>query len=279
MTTFGQLRFIPSADIGDLGPHEGQAVLYLWRWYFSALGSSPWLVLVAATVGLKVNRDRRVLLILMPLAIVNLLYLSFKKVWGMTSSSAVQFDVLFQSLAIGLSLLWLVAPALKGRGFVRVAIAFGSVMAVAGLCILSYGTTSSEETAIFLGVLAFLGGVLILAPTVAARLCGGRYRPVGFMLWMGLWTVVGGVVAIVGSTAFVFLAFSSGPSLSELLGVILMAMMAGAIFGLCLYTLYLPYMVLGFVSPFFRVRLQACLNLNPPGERGGEESLASTNPV
>lgn len=279
MTTFGQLRIVPSADIGQVGPNEGQALLYPWPRYYSAPAWVFWLVPIAAMVGLKANRNARALLILIPLAVVNLLYTLFMRLSGTSSSSASQFDLLFQSLAMGVTLLWLLAPALGRRGLFRIVAAFLLIMAVAGLAVFSYGTRSSEETAIFLAVLAFLSSVLILAPAAAAHMCRARYRPVGFMLWLGLWTVIGGLVAILGSMAFVFLVFSSGPGLSELLVVILMTMVVGAIFGVCLYMLYLPYMALGFASPFFRARFQACLNLNPPGDSGGDEALASAHSV
>ena len=273
MTTFGELRIVPSANLGDVGPREGEASLYEWRWYYSALGSLPWLVLVAAIVGLKANRSPRILLILMPLAVVNLLYLLLTKLSGMTSSSAMQFDLLFQSLVIGVTLLWLVAPALGRRGVVRVVVAFVLLVAVTGVSIVSYGTMSSEETTMFLALLSLLGGVVVLAPVATTRLCRGRYRPVPFMLWLGVWMTIGGVVAVLGAFALLISLLGSGPSASEIPRVILQAMLAGSILGLCLYVLSLPYLLLGFASPFFRTRLQACLNLdrpNPPTADEGE---------
>lgn len=36
--------------------------------------------------------------------------------------------------------------------------------------------------------------------------------------------------------------------------------------GLCLYVLILPFVILGFASPFFRKRLCGCLNLKTPAD-------------
>ena len=253
-----------------MGPHEGQASLYEWQWHYSAPGLIVWLVLIAAAVGLRANRNYRILLILIPLAVVNLLYHLLKKLSGMTSSSTIQFDVLFQSLAVGVTLLWLVVPALGQRGAIRMAVAFVLLMAVAGLTVFSYGTASSEETTLFLVVLGLLGGLLVLAPSAATRLCRRLYRPVGFMLWLAVWMIVGGVVAMLAALAVLISVLSSGPSASEIPEVILQTMVVGSIFGLCLYALYLPYMLLGFASSFFRTRLQACLSLQQPDAPEGE---------
>jgi hypothetical protein len=253
-----------------VGPHKGQALLYEWQWHYSAPGLIVWLVLIAAVVGLRANRNCRVLLILVPLAVVNLLYLLLKKLSGMTSSSAAQFDVVFQAAAIGVTLLWLVAPVLGRQGIHRIVVAFVLLMAVAGLSVFSYGTVSSEETAIFLVFLGSLGGLLVLAPAAATRLCRRLYRPVGFMLWLAVWMIVGGVVATLGAFAILLSVLSSGPPASEIPEVILQIMTVGSILGLCLYVLYLPYMLLGFASPFFRTRLQACLSLEQPDGSEGE---------
>ena len=222
------------------------------------------MVLIVVAVVLRANRDRRILLILVPLVIVNGLYMLIKNLPGMTSSSEVQFDMLFQSLAAGVTLLWLAAPALGRRGAIRVVAAFGLAVAVAALAVYSYGARSSEDAALFLILLAGLGGVLVFAPAVSTRLCKGIYRPVRFMLWLGLWMVLGGALVTAGFAAVVTLAFSSGMSALEFLTAVLMSTLVGVIFGGCLYTLYLPYMLLGFVSPFFRSRLQTCLNLHRP---------------
>ncbi len=236
-----------------------------------------WLALIAAVVAPRSNRNYRTLLILIPLALVAILYLSLRRASGMSSSSATQFDLLFWPLAVGVTLLWLTAPALGQRGVVRMAVAFVLLMAVAGLGVFSYGTASSQETTVLLVLLCVLGGVLVLAPVAAARLCGSHYRPVPFMLWLAVWTIVGGVAAMLLAFAVLLSVLSSGPSASEIPEVMVQTLVAGAIIGLCLYALNVPYLLLGFASPFFRARLQVCLNLRPAGDNESKASLVPAN--
>jgi hypothetical protein len=75
---------------------------------------------------------------------------------------------------------------------------------------------------------------------------------------------LGGALAAAGFAIVVLLVFSSGMSTSQTYEALVISVVVGAILGLCLYVLYLPYMLLGFVSPFFRSRLQTCLNLHRP---------------
>ena len=77
---------------------------------------------------------------------------------------------------------------------------------------------------------------------------------------------------------------SSGPG-PDILEAILMLTLVGLIFGLCLYVINLPFMILVFYSPFFRERFCACLRLksmpstvanpatNPPTEEEIQDSM------
>ncbi len=224
------------------------------------------MVLVIALIGFRANHNRQVLLVLIPLIIVNLLYLAFKKISGMISSSAVQFDVIFHSMAVGLTLLWLIVPLLKGRGLVRFVVAFAVIIAIAYLCVFTYGTASSQDTTVSLVFLTGMGVMLILMPIISRGLCRGLYRPLRFMLWLGLWTIIGGVLAVEATLAVLLIILPSGPDASYLLEVVLMALLLGAVMGLCLYALHLPYMILGFLNPFFRHRFQTCLSLKTPND-------------
>lgn len=254
------MKIVPSADIGELGPKEGTAVVYNWRWYYSAPGLLLWLVLILVLVLPKSNHNRRALLIFVPLVFVNLLWLLFKKLSGMSSSDAQQFDILFQSMAIGIAVLWLIAPKFGGsNGFVRFCMSVGILAVVAGLGTLSYYTGFSGETAVCLVLLVFMSIVLLLALTVAGWLCKRRYLPVRYMLWLGLCTLFGSVAALLGF--FIVLTLFIFPSQVKLVSMFFEVVVVGLAFGACLYVLNLPYMILAFYSPFFRERFFACLNL------------------
>jgi hypothetical protein len=242
-----------------MGPQQGEAASFDWKWYYSAAGSLIWLALILALVVPKANCDLRILLILAPLVIVNLLWLAFKKLSGMPFSSASQFDTVFHSMAVGIAGLWLIANYFHGfGGFVRFLISLGILVAVACLGVLSYSFELPEETALFLALLVFMALTMLTAMTVSQRLCRGKYRPVCFMLWLALWTLLVSSVAMFGFIVVGSIITSSKPDLSE---GIMIVVQGGLTFGLCLYVLNLPFMILGFAHPFFRERFCACLGL------------------
>ncbi len=162
-------------------------------------------------------------------------------------------------MTVGITVLWLVVNYFKNfGGFVRFLLSFVTVVIVAGLGTLSYSTEFSNETAIFLTFFAFLAIAMLVAITAAGKLCYWKYRPLRFMLWMALWTILCSVITTFGLFFVGTYIMSSGskPDISEM---ILSVSMIGLIFGLCLYMLNLPFMLLGFANPFFRERFCACL--------------------
>lgn len=254
------MKIIASADIGELGQKEGTAVVYNWRWYYSIPGLALWVVLIAAFIFIKANRNPQALLILAPLLILNLLWLLFKKVLGMSSSDAQQFDVLFQSISIGIAVLWLIAHKLGGfNGFVRFCLSLCILAVIAVFGTLSYRTGFSGETSLFLVLLVFMNIILLLAMTASGWLCKRQYLPVRYMLWLGLCTLFGSAVAMIG--VFIIGMLFIFPGQPKLMSVIFDVAGVGLIFGVCLYVLNLPYMILAFRSSFFRERFYACLRL------------------
>ena len=217
--------------------------------------------MILALIVPKANRNIHALWIVAPLVVLNLLYFAFKKISGMPSSAALQFDILFQSMLIGISVLWLLANYLvRFGGIVRFLLSFVTMMIVTGLGILSFSTEFSDETVMFLALFVFAVLTMLVAITLSRRLCRGRYHPVRFILWMGLWTILASIFAMFGFIIVGSIIMSSGPDLSEMLSII---GFGGLIFGLCLYVLNLPFMILGFVHPFFRERFCAFLRLKP----------------
>jgi len=253
---------VPSANLGEIGPQQGEAAVFDWKWSYSAPGLAIWLALILALVLPKANRDRRILLILIPLVVVNLLWLAFKKVSGMPSATASQFDTVFHSMAVGIAVLWLVESYFdRFGGFVRFLMFFGTLVAVACLGILSYSTELSNEAAVFFAMLVFFSITVLAATTAAGKLCRGKYRPLRFMLWLALWNIVASLFTTFGFFVVGNLIMSSGGSATYSLETILMLILVGLAFGLCLYVLNLPFMILGFANPFFRKRFNACLRL------------------
>ncbi|NIP54597.1 MAG: hypothetical protein GWN67_21165, partial [Phycisphaerae bacterium] len=100
MTTFGDLKIVVSHDIGELGPKEGKAVIYNWKWYYNILPLSLFFTLILLLVFVRANRTPRAWLIFVPLLIVNLLWSIFLKVLGAGSVQTSIFSVLFHSYTV-----------------------------------------------------------------------------------------------------------------------------------------------------------------------------------
>jgi hypothetical protein len=270
---------VPSAaaGLGDLGRQQGQATTYDWKWYYSAAGMLVWLALIFALLVPKANRKVHVLWILAPVLILNLLWMVFKEVVGMPSSAASQFDALVQAMVIGIAVLWLVAEYFDKFGwFFRILASVGTLVAIACLGVLSYSIEISNETALFFTLLVLVALTMLVAIALSQRLCGGKYYPVRFMLWLALWTLLGSWVAMLGFIIIGSIITSGGPHLSE---GILIVVFGGSMFGVGLYVLNLPFMILGFANPFFRERFCASLDLKsirPPAVP--EAHVSNTQP-
>jgi hypothetical protein len=256
------LKIVPSANLGDLDPQQGQAVVFNWKWYYALPGFTIWLVLLAAIVLPKPNRHINVLAILLPIAVLNLLWPIFVKVISMPSSAANQYFAVFQSMLIGIAVLWLIGDYI-GRfgGFIRFLLSLAALVVTASIGILSYSTSFSREVPVFLVLFVCMAFALLIAITLSRWFCRKKYSPVRFMLWLALWMILLGSFATLIFFIMGTLILSSWPS--RLISQLIQVLLVGMIFGLFIYVINLPYMLLGFVDPFFRERLYACLRLKP----------------
>jgi hypothetical protein len=259
VTVTGQLRIVPSSNLGDLGPQQGQAEIFNWKWYYSATGSVIWLALILAIFVPKSNRKLCVLRIFIPLGVVLLLWSFYKWFIDMTSSEAKQWDLLLQSFVISLVILWLLAKQFDTfSGFVRCFLAIGVFAVVTVLDIISNYLGFFRESIILVVFLISSGLILLFAMIAASKLCKGLYLPKRFMLWLVLFMPVCGIIAMIGCVIVSMIIMHSVPPLKVLLSQV---PIIGLCFGLLIYVVNLPFMILMFGDPFFRERFCACLNL------------------
>lgn len=255
---------MPSADIGEAVPHLVEAATFDWKWHYSAPAFAAWMAFVLALSIPKSNHNRRVLLIFIPIIIVNVLWLAFKRIASVPTDSAVQFDTVVQSMALGTAVLWLIGGYFSSlQGSARFLLSFVTVVLVAGMGVLSYCAEFSHETFLFLTLFAILTVTLLAAITVTRAVCKARFRPTRFMLWLALWMLLGGIVAMCGFYIAGSYIMSSGPSMSNISQTLVMIIVAGPILGFGLYLLNLPFMILGFANPFFHERLCGFLSVKP----------------
>ncbi len=222
-------------------------------------------MLVLAIVLVKANRNPNALLVLVPLLIVNWLWLIFKKMLGFPSAQVEMSNMLFYSLTVGIAILWLLAHKLGNRNrFVTFLLAF-TIMAVVGFTgvgftgAISYsGPELSRQAVEALILLAILVFTMLLGFVLTGWWCRKSYRPVSFMLWLAVWTVAANLVSMLVVCSIIFIIQRISVSIST---VLFLVPLQGLILGAFLYAVVLPFMILALRSSFYRQRFFACLRL------------------
>ena len=265
--TFGELKFVSSGDIGDLGPNQGAEVIYKWRWYHNVPSLALWFVLAAALILIKANRTPRILLIIVPLLIVNILWFLLTQMMDFNSSGDVEmFNMMFNSLVAGITFLWLFAPKLgRFNPWIAFFLAFALITMFFLLGIVSYlGFGFSQEAMVTLVMLTVLALAMLLGFVLAGWRCRKRYGPVRFLLWLAVWMVAACLACTLVFYAIVcfFLCFVQKAPI-PISTILFVASAVGLIFAVCVYVINLPYMILALRSSFFRERFHACLRLKP----------------
>ena len=259
--TFGELRFVSSVDIGDLGPSQGLEVVYNWRWYHSIPSLALWLVLAAALILIKANRTPRILLILVPFLIVNMLWLLLTNMMNFSSAADVEmFNMMLNSLVAAITFLWLFADKLgRFNPWIAFFLAFALITMFFLLGIVSYlGFGFSQNGVVALAMLTVLALGMLLGFVLAGWRCRKHYGPVRFMLWLAVWMVV---ICLASVLVFYVIVLSVEQAPIPISTILFVASLVGLILAVCLYLINLPYMILALRSSFFRERFYACLRL------------------
>ena len=275
MTAFGNLRIVAAADFGGAGRQESDPVLYHWPWYWLLPRLAPWLLLTLAIILPRVNRDARALLIFIPLLVLSLLWPSVAKRAGIGPVSTEEYGLSFESLVVGVALLWLNADKLgKSPGLMQFAVSLGLVL-LAGLAgVVSFGRASMDNLSPFLGLIALAGSVLLIALAATRRSLRRRYKPLPFTLHLGFWSLLSSTAGMAAVTLVVG-AFGGFGASSNLPSALREALRFGLLLGVCLYAINLPYMLLAFRSPFFRRRFCTWLGVESLPQQRAEVPGAS----
>jgi len=257
------LRIVPaidsSKDIASLGIKEGTATIYPWKWYYSMPALVLWIVLALAILLVRDNRDPRVLLIFIPIVLIHLLWSRFQSILGAPSDILMVLGMLVDAFIVGMAVLWLLAYKLGNRNrFVSFLLALVVLVAVSIVAVVSSQAWSSRAALGLLVIQALGIATMLLVFVLAGWHCRKRYGPWRFMLWMALWTIV---ISLVGMITFFLIAEGASDPSEELIRQIPQVLLVGFIFAICVYMLNLPFMILAFVTPFFRERFYAYFHL------------------
>lgn len=261
MNASGQLKVVPSCNLGALGPSEGAPTVYNWHWYYSAVGLTLWGVLVLAMVVPKANRTRGVLAILVPVLLVHFAWLAFALVLKPSTSDRGQFSLIVLSLAVGTAVLWLFGHWLANhRWFVSLLLAIVMAVGVVFLGMLSFGLDgpTTIQVALMLSIFMF---VVVLAHALAGLIGQNHYAPLRLVLSLVAGMVVLSAVGM--SLFFIIMCTVAGSWPSHPLTILMRVGGVGMIIGGCIFLISLPFVLVGLRSPLFRPRLFACLRLGP----------------
>ena len=224
------------------------------------LNAVPWLVL-GLTLFRKSNRNTQAWRVLIPLVIVLFLIRIFVAVIPFSYEEPVPLLCYLVLLtALGITILMLLADVLPRRrtDTFTAALAILTLVEGAGL-VIAYGWQAEQELlcgAAFLaaGILALLAGI-----SANARRCRSRYTDRRFGAYLIIWLIpIYTIALVVMAGIFLIPAADIRRYWNE---VLLQALLAGAISGLVLYLICLPFLILTFKSPFYRRRVGPLLSI------------------
>ncbi len=252
----GELKLVASSDIGELGPKEAEPVVFNWKWYYNAPTAILWLILLATLVLIKDNRNPQAWLILVPVVIVTLLASLLIRLLPRGFEIV---TVIIQTFCVGIAVIWLLAHKLGNRNRLAtflLSLIIMAIIAIAGESQITsnFSLKSSTVTIVFMLTLT-----LLLGMTMSGVMCRKRYNGVRFMLWLLLWSIVSAAIIM-----FVFMAimlFSISASLDNIRMILMQVPIGGLAYGLFVYLINLPFMILVLRSGFYRKRFYGCFHL------------------
>lgn len=261
------MRIIPSYALGALGPGTGEPILYHWHWYYSVPGLALWAILALAMIVPRANRTREVLLILVPVLLVNLVWLAVALIFKPVTSDKETFGMMAQSLAVGSAVLWLLGHVLANCTQRRaIVLALSIALGVALVGVVSV-TDLTKQTIALPSLLGLLMPALVLGYAGAGWMSRRTYRSTRFILLLAAWTVA---FCAVGVPLWFLLGSAMTANWpTHLLPALGIFLLAGSISGACVFLVSLSFVLVGLRSPLFRPRLFACLAL-PPGPSPGD---------
>ena len=255
-----------------MGPRQGEATIYKWKLYDNIPSLMLWVILLAAIVLEKANRNLQALLVFIPLYIIFMLWFGFVYLCDFPASFSVQFDPIIVSYTICIAILWLLAHKfINLKGWITFIFAFG-VMAFVGLVgSVSYnGREFSQQNLGVMVLLVILSFAMLSGFILARRKCRNRYNPIRFILWLALWTIASALICILVFYAIIFLL---GQIPVNLLVVLLMVFIVGLVIGLVSFLINLPFVILAMNSPFFRERFFAFLHFESVKDSDSDERI------
>ncbi|HNQ90027.1 MAG TPA: hypothetical protein PKM73_15530 [Verrucomicrobiota bacterium] len=246
------------ADLGALGPKEGPPVDYDWAPTFPAI--LPWIGILLLLL-LPANRSLRAWWILVPLLVIGALRWTVSAFFGSIPSEAVDMmGGAFVGLAFGLSALWLASPYLSKPS--RWVVFFLMLLVLEAASVLAYlGALDFSEAGLevlsVLGFLAVMALIAAMALSLTARVCRRRPSAVLFSIVVYFWLAVLWAIPALAVWMISGLSGGFGPELYQMV-------IAALVMALATFAVVWPFVLLAFLSTWYRDRLFRFFRLGDP---------------
>lgn len=260
--------------MGGLGATEGPPLQFAWSPPSNIPKYLFWLVALFLLIT-PANRRPSAWLIVIPLLLVPLAEVLIQA--NSTSATMDELGPIWQpvrSLFVGLAVVWLLLPKLTGTNrflaFLKAWLAL--TISACFLAAISGGLNqAAPELAVTLVLIAVLPPGLIAALTLAGRFSRRHYSEPLLLFWLLLW-----LAAAVFLTVMPFVCIAAVVESSVVLGpaMTFVAVAIGVTFGLLL-----PWVLLSWISPFYRARLREWLRVETPSTPAAPPPIPVSPPV
>jgi hypothetical protein len=274
----GPLRVVASQDVDGIGACVSKPAVVEWRWQYGAGIVPLWALVALLLVVPRANRNRQAWLLLIPLALVMLLWRPPTMLFGNTEDSAQSIGALVVSGVVSWAVVWLLGDWLGSRFRIANFFMILATMIVVGTMSFYCIFQGSADRPLF--VYAVLYGLavycLVSAMMLAGRYCRKRLTSMRFSLWLLVWLgVLTEVLALLLFFAYILMT-GGAPGFTR--GLSTVTTMAALLIGI-VYLCNLPFLILVLNSPFYRRRLEAmfCVRPRAPRHGDGATSMATTS--
>ena len=262
---------------------DGPPVVFHWRWYYHLVSIAFWALILLPALLVKENRRWQAWAILIPLLVIVVICQMLANLGTSQGGAVDEFWSFVVTLAAAWAAVWLVGFWFAGlRPRLAFAAAVAVMLAVGLLSYLCDGRALKLESLAPLSIYyLFFALALMLPMSLSSRCCRKVYAPRRFMLWLLLWTplMLAGIMLLFvgGMTVFMSVATRS-LGMTHILIIVPVTVVMGGVYGVGLYLLNLPFMLLVFRNSFYRERFCKVFGLQLALDPATEEAEMSEKP-